>query len=68
MTLVARPGLCEPDELPGQPGRMSPFARILTEGGDPSQIAAVREGRAGVQDEGSQLVAVRLADAEAAKL
>jgi 16S rRNA (cytosine967-C5)-methyltransferase len=62
VTLVARPGLCEPDELPGEPGRLSPYARIL-EGGDPSEIPAVSEGRAGVQDEGSQVVALRLAEA-----
>jgi 16S rRNA (cytosine967-C5)-methyltransferase len=62
VTLVARPGLCEPDELPGEPGLLSPHARIL-DGGDPGEIPAVREGRAGVQDEGSQLVALALADA-----
>lgn len=64
VTLVARPGLCDPDELPGEPGRLSPYARILADGGDPSEIPAVREGRAGVQDEGSQVVALRLAGAE----
>jgi 16S rRNA (cytosine967-C5)-methyltransferase len=63
VTLVARPGLCEPDELPGESGRLSPYARIL-DGGDPSEIPAVSEGRAGVQDEGSQAVALRLAEAE----
>jgi 16S rRNA (cytosine967-C5)-methyltransferase len=62
VTLVARPGLCEPAELPGVPGRLSPYARVL-DGGDPADIPAVREGRAGVQDEGSQLVALRLAEA-----
>lgn len=63
VTLVARPGLCDPGELPGTAGSLSPYARIL-ESGDPSEIPAVREGRAGVQDEGSQLVAIRLAEAE----
>ena len=62
VTLVARPALCEPDELPGEPGLLSPYARTL-DGGDPGEIPAVREGRAGVQDEGSQLVAIALADA-----
>jgi 16S rRNA (cytosine967-C5)-methyltransferase len=62
VTLAARPGLCEPDELPGEPGLLSPYARIL-EGGVPGEIPAVREGRASVQDEGSQLVAITLADA-----
>lgn len=62
VTLVARPGLCEPSDLPGEPGRLSPFARIL-HGGDPADIPAVRQGLAGAQDEGSQLVAIRLAEA-----
>jgi 16S rRNA (cytosine967-C5)-methyltransferase len=63
VTLVARPGLSTPDQLPGTPGAHSPYARILEEGGDPGAIAEVRDGRAGVQDEGSQLVAITLADA-----
>ena len=63
VTLVARPGLSDPDELPGEPGRLSPYARILTSG-DPGEIPAVRDGRAGVQDEGSQLVAISLAEAD----
>lgn len=63
VTVVARPGLCDPAELPGTPGRLSPWARIL-DGGDPSQIPAVRDGRAGIQDEGSQMVAVMTAGAQ----
>ncbi len=63
VTLVARPGLCEPDELPGEPGRLSPFARVLTDGGAPGAIAQVRDGAAGVQDEGSQMVAITAAEA-----
>lgn len=63
VTLVARPGLIAPDELPGTPGALSPYARILDGGGSPGDIAAVRDGRAGVQDEGSQLVAIGAADA-----
>ncbi len=62
VTLVARPGLCEPEELPGEPGRRSPYARYL-DSGDPGAIPAIAEGRAGVQDEGSQLVAIALAQA-----
>lgn len=62
VTLASRPGLSEPDELPGTPGALSPYARVL-DGGAPGDVAAVREGRAGVQDEASQLVAVTLADA-----
>ncbi|WP_030251550.1 RsmB/NOP family class I SAM-dependent RNA methyltransferase [Streptomyces violens] len=70
VTLVARPGRSTPDELldavgeeNGLPGRWSPYAVRLTEGGEPGALDAVREGRAGVQDEGSQLVAVALANA-----
>lgn len=70
VTLVARPGRISADELldtldedSGLPGRWSPYAVRLTEGGEPGAIDAVREGRAGVQDEGSQLVAVALANA-----
>ena len=61
VTLVARPGLCEPEELPGEPGRLSPYARYL-DAGDPGAIPAIVEGRAGVQDEASQLVAIGLAE------
>ncbi|WP_093801883.1 RsmB/NOP family class I SAM-dependent RNA methyltransferase [Streptomyces sp. Wb2n-11] len=70
VTLVARPGRSTAEELldalgeeSGLPGRWSPYAVRLAEGGEPGAIAAVHEGRAGVQDEGSQLVAVALADA-----
>ncbi|WP_149179001.1 transcription antitermination factor NusB [Streptomyces sp. TRM49041] len=70
VTLVARPGRSAPGELldalgedAGLPGRWSPYAVRLPEGGEPGALNAVREGRAGVQDEGSQLVAVALANA-----
>ena len=36
---------------------------MVLEGGDPRAVPAVAEGRAGVQDEGSQLVAMALAEA-----
>ncbi|MFD4991947.1 RsmB/NOP family class I SAM-dependent RNA methyltransferase [Cellulosimicrobium cellulans] len=67
VTLVARPGLADPDELAGgddrvTPSRWAPTALRL-EGGDPAAFGAVRDGRAGVQDEGSQLVALALATA-----
>lgn len=61
--LVARPGLATLDELllaGGEPTGRSPYAVELA-GGDPSVIPAVAEGRAGVQDEGSQRVALALA-------
>jgi 16S rRNA (cytosine967-C5)-methyltransferase len=69
VTLVARPGLSTVEELLAEPGAaaadVSPLAVVL-EGGDPGAVAAVREGRAGVQDAGSQLVALALARAEVA--
>ncbi len=64
--LVALPGLATTEELVaagGTRGTLSPYAVELT-GGDPSAISAVAHGRAGVQDEGSQLVAIELAEAE----
>ncbi|SFK43078.1 RsmB/NOP family class I SAM-dependent RNA methyltransferase [Streptomyces pini] len=66
VTLVARPGRATAGELltgEAVPGRWSPYAVRLAEGGEPGAIEAVREGRAGVQDEGSQLVALALANA-----
>jgi 16S rRNA (cytosine967-C5)-methyltransferase len=62
VTLVARPGRSTREELPGDPTPYSPYGVVMA-GGDPGAVAAVREGRAGVQDEGSQLVATVLADA-----
>lgn len=60
-TLAARPHLCDVTELlteeGAQLGRWASTAVHLA-GGDPGRIAAVREHRAGVQDEGSQLVAL----------
>ena len=53
------------DAGPGaEPGLWSPRAVYLP-GGDPGELAAVRDGRAAVQDEGSQLVALALAAADA---
>ena len=58
-TLVVRPGLAEVKELaPAVPTVHSPFGAVLD--GAPGDLAAVREGRAGVQDEGSQLVCLAL--------
>lgn len=65
VTLVARPGRSEVAELPGTPTSLSPYGVVL-EGGNPSAVPAVAEGRAGVQDEGSQLVALALAAADVA--
>ncbi|MGX1564051.1 RsmB/NOP family class I SAM-dependent RNA methyltransferase [Streptomyces sp. NPDC055506] len=67
VTLVARPGRATAGELLDEdaavPGRWSPYAVRLAEGGEPGAVEAVRDGRAGVQDEGSQLVAIALANA-----
>ncbi|MGJ6979271.1 RsmB/NOP family class I SAM-dependent RNA methyltransferase [Aestuariimicrobium soli] len=57
-TLVVRPGLADRDRL-GEPTRWSPFG--FTTDRRPGVIPEVRDGRAGVQDEGSQLVAAALA-------
>ncbi|QXJ25336.1 rRNA cytosine-C5-methyltransferase [Actinomadura graeca] len=64
VTLVARPGRATVDELyeaGAEPSPYSPYAALLPEG-DPAGIAAIREGRAAVQDEASQLVALALAE------
>ncbi|SNS22618.1 RsmB/NOP family class I SAM-dependent RNA methyltransferase [Rhodococcoides kyotonense] len=58
--LVARPGEISAEELAlitgGEEGAYSPYA-VYLDGGDPGKLDAVRDGLAGVQDEGSQLVA-----------
>jgi 16S rRNA (cytosine967-C5)-methyltransferase len=58
--LAARPGVLSAGELAetvgGTVGRYSPYAVYLP-GGDPGQLAPVRDAQALVQDEGSQLVA-----------
>lgn len=65
--LAARPGVLTAAQLAeqadGTVGRYSPYAVHLS-GGDPGQLAAVRNGQALVQDEGSQLVARALTLAE----
>jgi 16S rRNA (cytosine967-C5)-methyltransferase len=66
ISLVVRPGLANVSDLlraGGQPGRYSPFGARRR--GDPAELALVRDGRAGVQDEGSQLVTWALTRAPA---
>ncbi len=61
-TLVVRPSLADVAELVAAgaaPTTWSPHGASLA--GSPGQVPAVAEGRAGVQDEGSQLVTVALA-------
>jgi 16S rRNA (cytosine967-C5)-methyltransferase len=65
VALAVRPGLGDLADLVAggaAPGRLSPYAAVL-QAGNPSDIAAVRAGTAGVQDEGSQLAALALARA-----
>jgi 16S rRNA (cytosine967-C5)-methyltransferase len=64
VAVTALPGLATLDELAeagAEPGRLSPVAAVLT--GAPDEVPAIVEGRARVQDEGSQLVALALAAA-----
>lgn len=62
VSLVMRPGLTDLDELidhGASEGRLSLFAASWPSG-DPGGTDVVREGRAAVQDEGSQLMALAL--------
>jgi 16S rRNA (cytosine967-C5)-methyltransferase len=62
--LVAWPGASTTEELiEAGGGAAGPYSRyaVRLDGGDPAATAAVRERRAGVQDEGSQLCALALA-------
>jgi 16S rRNA (cytosine967-C5)-methyltransferase len=61
--LVAWPGLVARDDLAaesgGTPGPWSPYA-VRLDGGDPAALQSIRDARAAVQDEGSQLCALAL--------
>ena len=69
VTLVARPGQCTREELleqsQGTLGGLTPWSVVMTRTSDgprrPGDIELIRSGRAGVQDEGSQLVAQAVA-------
>ncbi len=61
--LCAVPGLAGQQELVAagcQPAAWSPFGGYLADG-DPAAVPAIADGRAGVQDEASQLAAIALA-------
>lgn len=63
VSIAALPGFADRSELDGaQPGTLSPFA-ALSGGGDPARWPGVKEGRARVQDEGSQVAALALSRA-----
>ena len=68
VSLVARPGLVTVDELVASGAERSTTSPVgaLVVDGDPGNFGAVRDGRAAVQDEGSQLLtlALTLADVE----
>lgn len=64
VTLVARPGLASIEDLVragATPSDHVATAATLTSGGDPGSLDLLRDGRAAVQDEGSQVVALALA-------
>lgn len=72
VTLAAQPSLLSRDELmaqvrkaglTGSPGGLAATAVVL-DAGDPATLAVVRDGRARVQDEGSQYVTSLLVEAE----
>lgn len=66
--MAARPGLSTVDELVAAGGTrssMSPYA-VALDSGAPGEIPAIASDRAGVQDEGSQLVVLALLDADVA--
>ncbi|MCA0290995.1 MAG: RsmB/NOP family class I SAM-dependent RNA methyltransferase [Actinobacteria bacterium] len=65
VNLVARPGLVTVEELADDGATAHPHVptAALLPSGEPGQLAAVRDGRAAVQDAGSQVVALTLAAA-----
>lgn len=63
VTLAARPGRISREALPGEPTPWSPWGTYLDRT-DPGSLPEVRDGRAGVQDLGSQLTALAFSRAE----
>ncbi|WP_231447408.1 RsmB/NOP family class I SAM-dependent RNA methyltransferase [Brevibacterium zhoupengii] len=64
VSVSALPGLVDRGELPGAPTEFSPIG-VTLETAVPKNVDAVATGRARVQDEGSALVALALAQVEA---
>lgn len=62
VTLAARPARVDRSELPGEPTPWSPWGVVLDRT-DPGSLPEVRDGRAGVQDLGSQLIVLALSRA-----
>jgi 16S rRNA (cytosine967-C5)-methyltransferase len=68
VTLCVVPGLADPQQLiaaGAEPARWSPYGAYLPDG-NPALLPAVAQGRAGVQDEASQLAALALARVDVA--
>lgn len=69
VSLVAKPGQSDVNDLlqieDVSPGMWSPFAATLARG-KPGDIPEIRDHSAGVQDEGSQLIALALAQVDVA--
>lgn len=63
VSLVALPGFSTPEELGAQPLNRNPSPIAVTIGGNPGSIEAIQKGFARVQDQGSQLVTLALAEA-----
>ncbi|HUR74361.1 MAG TPA: transcription antitermination factor NusB [Sporichthya sp.] len=65
VTLAARPGRAVQSDLVAAGAEATRWSRVgaVLPGGDPGGLALVRSGAVGVQDEGSQLVTLALADA-----
>ena len=62
VSIAALPGQATAAELDAHAAEYSPVGAVL-DGGDPLKLPAIREGRARVQDEGSQLAALALSRA-----
>lgn len=66
VTLVVRPGLADRAELVAAGAAATPYSPFGARwSGPPGELSAVRDGRVGVQDEGSQLVAWGLSRGDA---
>lgn len=64
VSLVALPGFCSPEDLGAQQQDVNPSPIGATISGNPGSIDLVQKGFARVQDQGSQLVTLALAQAE----
>lgn len=63
VSLVALPGFCRPEDLSAEEHASNPSPVGMEISGNPGSIEMVQKGFARVQDQGSQLVALALAEA-----